>query len=245
MRAAARRSRSDRVAKQRRHRHVVRAAERPQREGERGRAGRRASDSASSTGCSAGAIGSGRIVAEQADDRERQRRAEREADERADRPRAAAPASDRSRTRSRPVAPSALNVAITSRLRSRWLFTALATPTPPTSSAARPTSVRNWVKRSTLRSSCGEALLRVRISQPACGSAARASSATAWRRASSAVLRQPQAIVPAHQTARLQQAVARSASSLIRKRGPKPTPPEACRARAEHAADLEQLPGRS
>ena len=31
------------------------------------------------------------------------------------------------------------------------------------------TSVRNWVKRSTLRSSCGEALLRVRISQPASG----------------------------------------------------------------------------
>src|SRR5512141_2562920 len=56
-----------------------------------------------------------------------------------------------------------------SRLRSRWLFTALPTPTPPTKSAVRPTMVRNCVKRSTLRSSCGEALLRPRMSQPAAG----------------------------------------------------------------------------
>jgi hypothetical protein len=39
---------------------------------------------------------------------------------------------------SRPVAPSALNAAMTSRRRSIWLLTALATPTPPTSSAASP-----------------------------------------------------------------------------------------------------------
>ena len=68
---------------------------------------------------------------------------------------------------SRPVAPSALNVAMTSRRRSIWLLTALATPTPPTRSAARPTRVRNWVNRLMVRSSCGEALLRLRISQPA------------------------------------------------------------------------------
>ena len=60
----------------------------------------------------------------------------------------------------KPVAPSAFSVAMTSRRRSRWLLTALATPTPPTISAVRPTRVRNWVKRSTLRSSRGEALVR-------------------------------------------------------------------------------------
>src|SRR6202162_5232577 len=58
---------------------------------------------------------------------------------------------------------------MTSRRRSIWLLTALATPTPPTSSAARPTKVRNWVKRLMVRSSCGEALPRLRISQPASG----------------------------------------------------------------------------
>ena len=71
----------------------------------------------------------------------------------------------------RPEAPSAFRVAMVSRRRSRWLFTALPTPTPPTSSAVRPTMARNCVKRSTLRSSCGEALLRLRISQPASGNA--------------------------------------------------------------------------
>src|SRR6267378_797177 len=70
---------------------------------------------------------------------------------------------------SRPVAPSALKVAMTSRRRSIWLLTALATPTPPTRSAARPTSVRNWVKRLMVRSSCGEALPRLRISLPLAG----------------------------------------------------------------------------
>src|SRR6516225_3857909 len=64
-----------------------------------------------------------------------------------------------------PPAPSALRVAIVSRLRAKWLATALATPTPPMSSVARPTSVRNCEKRSTLRSSCGDALLRLRQSQ--------------------------------------------------------------------------------
>src|SRR5215213_9251372 len=60
---------------------------------------------------------------------------------------------------------------MTSRRRSMWLLTALATPTPPTRRAARPTSVRNWVKRWMVRSSCGEALLLLRIHQPASGGA--------------------------------------------------------------------------
>ncbi|MGY4484169.1 hypothetical protein ACVWWR_003360 [Bradyrhizobium sp. LM3.2] len=77
---------------------------------------------------------------------------------------------------SRPVAPTAFKAAITSSLWSIWLLTALATPTPPTSSAARPTSVKNCVKRLILRSSCGEALERLRTSQPACGAALRASA---------------------------------------------------------------------
>ena len=78
-----------------------------------------------------------------------------------------------------PLAPSDLSVAITSRLRSRWLFTALATPTPPTRSAVSPTRVRNWVNRSMLRSSAGEALLRLRTSQPASGSCFATSAASA------------------------------------------------------------------
>ena len=98
-------------------------------------------------------------------------------------------------------------VAMVSRRRSRWLFTALPTPTPPTSSAVRPTMVRNCVKRSTLRSSCGEALLRLRMSQPASGNCARACAVTALAAASLVSLcRQAQPIVPAHQTAGLQQA---------------------------------------
>src|ERR1035438_5841132 len=68
-------------------------------------------------------------------------------------------------------------VAITSRLPSRWCLAELATPTPPTSRAVRPTSVRYWENRSMLRSSCGVALLRVRISQPASGLSALAASA--------------------------------------------------------------------
>src|ERR1700729_3205458 len=78
-----------------------------------------------------------------------------------------------------PEAPSAFMVPMASRLRARWAATALATPTPPTNSVVKPTSVRNCVKRSTLRSSCGDALLRVRTSQPASGNAAWAAFSTA------------------------------------------------------------------
>ncbi len=83
-----------------------------------------------------------------------------------------------------PLAPSAFMVAMVSRRRSRWLFTALPTPTPPTSSAVRPTMVRNCVKRSTSRSSRGVAFERVRISQPACGKVLRACADTACAAAS-------------------------------------------------------------
>ena len=98
-------------------------------------------------------------------------------------------------------------VAIASRLRSRWLFTALATPTPPTSSAVSPTMVRNCVKRSTLRSSCGEALLR-RADFPAGFRQLRARGCgdRLARRIAGVAVGQPQAIMPAHQAAGLQQA---------------------------------------
>ena len=161
----------NRIAKQRRNRHVMGAAERPEREGERreqpiaerqrelGRLQRRR-DRQRDDG------------AERRGDGERQGSAERRARSPRRAPTAAAPARDRSRTPGRRIAPSAFSVAITSRFRSMWLFTALATPTPPTSSAVRPTSVRNWVKCSTLRSSAGVALVRARICQPASGSCA-------------------------------------------------------------------------
>ena len=70
-----------------------------------------------------------------------------------------------------------------------------------------PTSVRNWVKRSTLRSSCGDALLRVRISQPASGNCRLGLLSSAATRAARCVAcRQPQPVLPAHQAAGLQQA---------------------------------------
>src|SRR6202044_1113503 len=121
---------------------------------------------------------------------------------------------------------SAFMVPITSRLRARWLATALATPTPPIRSVVRPTSVRNWVKRSTLRSSCGEALLRVRISQPASGRSCCTwfcSAVTARSLASAAGRRNRYC-----QRTRLpgcSRPVARSAASLIKTRGPSPIAP--------------------
>ena len=125
-----------------------------------------------------------------------------------------------------PVAPSAFIVAITSRLRARWLATALATPMPPTRSVVRPTSVRNWLKRSTLRSSAGEAFIRVRISQPACGNWACACFSVAVTAASlelSSGKRRRYC-----QRTRLpgcSNPVPRNAVSLISTRGPRPSPP--------------------
>ena len=59
-------------------------------------------------------------------------------------------------------------------------MTAFATPTPPTISAVNPTSVRYWENRSTFCATAGEALVRVRTSQPASGNCACAASATAF-----------------------------------------------------------------
>ncbi len=84
-----------------------------------------------------------------------------------------------------PGAPRLFRVAIEARLRSTKARTALATPTPPTRSAVRPTSVRNWVKRSMLRAKRGSALRRERTSQPASGRAWRASLITRSTAASS------------------------------------------------------------
>ena len=62
------------------------------------------------------------------------------------------------------------------------------------------------MKRSTLRSSCGEALLRVRISQPASGKSRCACFCNAvTARVAGIGLRQAQPVLPAHQAAGLQQ----------------------------------------
>ena len=97
-------------------------------------------------------------------------------------------------------------VAITSRLRSRWPLTALATPTPPTRSAVSPTSVRYCVKRSTFCSSAGEALLRLRISQPASGKLACAAVVDCRHGGvAAAAAGKLHAVMPAHEAAGLDQ----------------------------------------
>ena len=97
-------------------------------------------------------------------------------------------------------------VAIASCLRARWLATALATPTPPTSSAVRATNVRNWLKRSTLRSSCGEALApRANVPSGVGERRLRLFFDRCHCRVARAGLGQTQPILPAHQAAGLQQ----------------------------------------
>ncbi len=59
--------------------------------------------------------------------------------------------------------------------------TAFATPTPPTSNAVRPTSVRNWRKRSSVFVTCGDGSRRSRTLKSTSGSA----SFSALRKASS------------------------------------------------------------
>jgi len=100
-------------------------------------------------------------------------------------------------------------------------FDGIGDADPPTRSAARPTSVRNWVKRLMVRSNCGEALRGYESPSPL--------------RATSFVHRRParsrrdrwrccpaiSPVVPAHQAAGLQQFGARSPATLTRKRGPK------------------------
>ena len=78
-----------------------------------------------------------------------------------------------------PGAPTLFKVAITGRLPSRNDLVAFATPTPPTTRAVRPTSVRNCEKRSTFRVSAGAAFARERIRQPASGNSERATSSSA------------------------------------------------------------------
>ena len=142
---------------------------------------------------------------------------------------------------SRPVAPSALKAAMTSRRRSIWLLTALATPTPPTSRAARPTRVRNWVKRLMVRSSCGDALSRLRISQPACGQ--RGSRVVGQRGRGAGAgggVRQLDPVDPAHQAAGLQQFGGAQAGFADQKSRPEAdAAAELVRLGLDHAADLE------
>jgi hypothetical protein len=72
----------------------------------------------------------------------------------------------------RPARRPTLSVAMTPRLVSRKARAELATPTPPTISAVRPTSVRNCEKRSMLRDSAGAALSRDWMRQPLSGNPA-------------------------------------------------------------------------
>ena len=77
-----------------------------------------------------------------------------------------------------------------------------------------------------LRSSCGEALERLRISQPACGAgAARIRDEGSVARVAVAGVRQLHPVEPAHQAAGLDQAGRAQPRLAIRKRGPKPMPP--------------------
>ena len=106
-----------------------------------------------------------------------------------------------------PVAPTAFIVAKSSFLASTKRRTALATPTPPTSSAVRPTRVRNWVKRSRLRWKPGAALARERISQPASRCSRRGGGEQRLERGVvGGGRRQRDAVGPAHQAAGLEQA---------------------------------------
>ena len=76
-----------------------------------------------------------------------------------------------------------------------------------------PTSVRYWVKRSTFFSSEGEALARLRISQPASGSCRQLEAEYpnesrghgAHGGIGRVVVGKPQAVMPAHHTARLEE----------------------------------------
>ncbi len=70
------------------------------------------------------------------------------------------------------VAPMLFMVAITLRRLSMNVATALAMPTPPTSSAVRPMRVRNCRSRSSVRLTCGEGSRRSAMVNPASGSSA-------------------------------------------------------------------------
>ena len=132
-----------------------------------------------------------------------------------------------SATTAPPLAPSALRIARVARLRSTKPCAALATPTPPTTSEISPTSARNSPKRSRSREKSGETFDRVRVSQPASGNAAFASSTNASttglarrRAAGVSSTRVVQRISEPGWTRPL----ARSASCEISTRGPRPMP---------------------
>ena len=96
-----------------------------------------------------------------------------------------------------------------------------------------------------LRSSCGEALARVRTSQPASGSALRASSMTALARALvGRVVRQLQRGRSSAPGCRAGAGRSRAgASSLTSKRGPKPTPPASLSGSAIDHARISNVGG--
>ena len=128
-----------------------------------------------------------------------------------------------------PVAPTLLRVARSLRLRSTKPRTALATPTPPTTRAVRPTRVRNWVKRCRFLSNWGETLERVRISQPASGRAFRACATVSFTFASLAGWpvasgRRVRRLIQRTSEPGWIRPVLRSASTEMITRGPKPTP---------------------
>ncbi len=97
-------------------------------------------------------------------------------------------------------------VPMASRLRAKCAATAFATPTPPTSSVVNATRVRNWVKRSTLRSSCGDALSR-RADLPTGVGKGRLRLFVDRRHGAVARVRgEAQPVLPAHQAAGLDEA---------------------------------------
>ncbi len=67
------------------------------------------------------------------------------------------------------VAPMLFMVAMTLRRLSMNVATALAMPTPPTSSAVKPMNVRNWRRRSSVRLTCGDGSRRSATVKPASG----------------------------------------------------------------------------
>ena len=70
------------------------------------------------------------------------------------------------------VAPMLLKVAMILRRRSTYVATALAMPTPPTSSAVRPTKVRNCRNRSSVRDTWGDGSRLSRTVKPPSGNPA-------------------------------------------------------------------------
>ena len=148
-----------------------------------------------------------------------------------------------------PGAPRAFSVARLGRLRSTAADTALATPTPPTTSDVRPTRVRNWVSRERLRSNSGDTLRRVRTSQPACGNCAFTASTSRVRPVSptgavpspamaTRVLQRTREVGPAS-------AAALSAAMVVITRGPSAMPPASLSGSETSVARMTKRPSPS